>query len=250
MNPLSAETHPLSMPPAKGWSWKKTILVILFALAAHLAFVFLLGAKKTVAPRVATNVPVFRLADNSSELVRLTDPTLFALPHAEDVASSFSQPPAVETPSFRYTEAPPFLLPNAAALGAAFNVFMQTNRFATIALNFKPEPQIIAPEADIETALPQKSTWQLTGEISGRRILTSLSAPTLVVNDVIAPSRVQLLVDKSGNIASAVLLETSGYEAADQQALELARTLQFMPADKLMFGEIIFNWHTVPVSTP
>ncbi len=250
MNPPSAETHLLSSPTAAGWSWKKTFLVIVFALAAQLAFVFLLGAKKTAAPRVATNVPVFRLADNASELVRLTDPTLFALPHAEDVAASISQPPAVETPTFRYTEAPPFLLPNAASLGAAFNAFIQTNSFVTVALNFKSEPQITIPQADIESVLPQNSTWQLAGDISGRRILNALSAPTLAVNDVIAPSRVQLLVDKSGNVASAVLLETSGYDAADQQALELARTLQFMPADKLMFGEIIFNWHTVPISTP
>ena len=250
MNALSAETHSLSTPAAKGWSWQKTILVILLALAAHIAFVFLLGVKKTIAPRVSTNVPVFRLADNSSELVRLTDPTLFALPHAEDVAASFSQPPAVVTPSFCYTEAAPFLLPNAATLGVAFIVFMQTNLFTSVALNFKPEPQIILAEADTKTTLPQNSTWQLAGEILGRRILNNISAPTLAVNDVIAPSRVQLLVDKSGNVASAVLLETSGYDDADQQALKLARTLQFVPADKLTFGEIIFNWHTVPVSAP
>ena len=127
---------------------------------------------------------------------------------------------------------------------------MQTNRFATVTLNFKPEPLITMPQADIESALPQNSTWQLAGEISGRRILNILVAPTLAVNDVIAPSRVQLLVDKSGNVTSAVLLETSGYNDADQKALELARTLQFVPADKLTFGEIIFNWHTVPVSAP
>jgi len=251
MNAPSAETHPLSMPPAAGWSWKKTVLVILFALAAHIAFIFLFGTKKNAAPRVATNVPVFRLADNSSELVRLADPTLFALPHAEDFAPAiWSQPPAVEPPSFRWTEAPPFLPPDAASLGAAFDMFMQTNSFATIALNFKPEPQLVAPKAVIESVLPQTSTWQLAGEIAGRRILNTLSAPSLTVNDVIAPSRVQLLVDKSGNVASAVLLETSGYDAADQSALELARTLRFAPAEKLAFGEIIFNWHTVPVSTP
>ncbi len=251
MNPLATETPAFApAPPADGWSWKKIIFLIVFALAAHLAFIFLLGAKKTATPRVATNVPVFRLADNSSELVRLTDPTLFALPHTEDVAPSFSQPPDVVSPSFRYTEAPPFLLPNAASLGAAFNAFMQTNRFATIALNFKPEPQLTLPQADIETALPQTSTWQLAGEIAGRRLLNTLSVPSPAVNDVIAPSRVQLLVDKSGNVASAVLLETSGYDDADQQALKLARTLQFVPAEKLTFGEIIFNWHTVPVSVP
>ena len=81
-------------------------------------------------------------------------------------------------------------------------------------------------------------------------MLNTLSPPSPAVNDVIPPSRVQLLVDKSGNVTSTVLLETSGYDAADQQALELARTLQFVPADKLMFGEIIFNWHTVPLNAP
>ncbi len=70
------------------------------------------------------------------------------------------------------------------------------------------------------------------------------------MDDVIPPSRVQLLVDQNGNIDSAVLLESSGDDAADQQALGLARALRFAPADKPMFGEIIFNWHTVPASAP
>jgi hypothetical protein len=74
-------------------------------------------------------------------------------------------------------------------------------------------------------------------------------------NDVPAPSRVQLLVDKDGFVASAVLVESGDYAAdhcppADQTALELARTLRFMPAEKLMFGEIIFNWRTVPANAP
>jgi hypothetical protein len=36
---------------------------------------------------------------------------------------------------------------------------------------------------------------------------------------------------------------------ADQLALQLARQLRFAPAPQLMFGRIIFNWHTVPVTT-
>jgi hypothetical protein len=45
-----------------------------------------------------------------------------------------------------------------------------------------------------------------------------------------------------------VLLQSSEDAEADRLALDLARTLQFAPADRLMFGEIIFNWHTVPVA--
>jgi TonB family protein len=252
MNAGSAETPAfVSQPPAAGWSWNKIVLLILLAFAAHVAFVFLLGTRKTAAPRGVTNVPVFHFADGASDLVRLTDPTLFALPHAKDFPPAiWSQPPADSEPPFRWTEPPSFLTLNPANLGARFNAFMQTNRFAISQLNFKPAPQVILPPVAIESLLPQSSTWQLAGEIVGRRTLNTISPPTLAWNDVLPPSRVQLLVDQNGKVVSAVLLESSGDDAADQQALALARTLQFVPADQLMLGEIIFNWHTVPASTP
>jgi hypothetical protein len=252
MNAGPAEPQPLAgAPPDAGWSWKKVFLVILFAFAAHVAFVSLLGAKKTVPPRAVTNVPVFHLADNASEFVRLTDPTLFVLPHAEDFApAAWSRTPAVEPPSFNWTEAPPFLAPDTGTLGTAFNAFMQTNRFVTVALHFKPEPQpaLLLPAS--EFLLPQNSTWQLAGEIAKRQLLNTLAVPSPTVNDVIEPSRAQLLVDKNGEVVSTVLLDTSGDNNADQTAVALARTLRFAPADRLMFGEIIFHWHTVPTNAP
>ena len=251
MNAPSVETHLLTtLPPAAGWSWKKIFSLTLFALAAHLAFVFLLGAKKTAAPRTPTNVPVFRLADSDSELIRLTDPTLFVLPHAEDFSPSDGSLPPPATHSFGYTEPPAFLPLNPEALGAAFQNFMQTNRFALAKLNFKPEPQLTLPPPAIAAVLPATSTWQLTGEIAGRKCLNPPALGTEMLNDVLAPSRVQVLVEQAGRVLSTVLLETSGYDAADQKALTLASTLQFVPAEKLTFGEMIFNWHTVPVSAP
>jgi TonB family protein len=246
MNAASAD-----MPPAAGSGWKKFSLFVALAFVVQLTLVFLLGAKKNAAPRAVNNVPVFQLAGNGSELVWLTDPTLFVLPQPEDFAAAgWPPPPAVTNLLFRYTEAPSFLAsPAVSSLGAAFKTFMRTNQVAPFQPGFKPEPQLFMPEMAIESLLPQISTWHLAGEIAGRQILNTFSAPTLAVNDVIAPSRVQLLVDTDGTVASAVLLESSGYDAADQQALELARTLRFAPADRLMFGEIDFNWHTVPVTT-
>ncbi|HEX7571231.1 MAG TPA: hypothetical protein VF492_12080 [Verrucomicrobiae bacterium] len=252
MNAGPAESQPLAgLPPAAGWGWRKIFLVILFAFAAHVAFVDLLGAKKTVPPRAVTNVPVFHLADNASEFVRLTDPTLFVLPHAEDYApAAWSRTPAVESPSFSWTEAPSFLASDAGTLGTAFNTFMQTNRFVTVALHFKPEPQPVPLLPASELLLPQNSTWQLAGEIAQRPLLNTLTVPSPAVNDVIEPSRAQLLVDKNGEVVSTVLMDTSGDNPADQTALALARTLRFAPADRLMFGEIIFHWHTVPTNAP
>lgn len=251
MNPGTAEPQPIaSSLPAPGWGWKKFLLVVALAFAVHFGLIYLLGEKKIISQRTVKNVPVFRLAA-PDELVRLTDPTLFALPHAEDFSPAFwSQPPAVKAPEFRWTEPPLYLALATENLGAAFDAFMQNYQPEKLALNFKPEPQLSSPGINVESALPQNSSWQLAGELAGRRILNSLSPPTQTVNDVIAPSRAQLLVAPDGNVLSAVLLESSGLDAADQQALTLARSLQFAPAKKLMFGEIIFNWHTVPVSTP
>ena len=252
MNARDAAPHSFpELPPAASWGWKKLCLVIALAFAAHLAFVFLLGAKKTAVPRAVANVPVFHLADRSGELARLTDPTLFALPHAGDFApGAWARPPAVAPPAFGYDEPPSFLPLDAAGLGGAFSAFMRTNRFAEQPLDFKPAPQLPAPAATVESALPQNSSWRLAGKIAGRKILDSFSAPIVTWNDVPSPSRVQLLVDRDGHVLSAVLLETSGDNDADQTALVLARTLRFVPADQAVFGEIIFNWHTVPANAP
>jgi hypothetical protein len=38
-------------------------------------------------------------------------------------------------------------------------------------------------------------------------------------------------------------------DKADQRALQLARDLRFAPASRLMFGEITFTWHTVPMTS-
>jgi TonB family protein len=251
MNPEAAEPQLIaSSPPAEGWGEKKILLVVALAFAVHFGFIYLLGEKKQISQRTVKNIPVFQLAAHD-ELVRLTDPTLFVLPHAEDFTPVFwSRPPAVESLEFRWTEPPSYLALTAANLGAVFDAFMHTYQLEKLALNFKPEPQLSSPEINVESALPQNSSWQLAGELAGRRILNSLTPSSQAVNDVIAPSRAQLLVAPDGNVLSVVLLESSGLDAADQQALTLARSLQFAPAKKLMFGEIIFNWHTVPAGAP
>jgi hypothetical protein len=257
MNAGSAKAHLFpEPPPATSWGWKKLLLVIVLAFATQVAFVFLLGTKTTVPPRPVRNVPVFQLAHHADEFVRLTDPTLFALPDPDDLAAAGSPvSPDLLNPAFHYTEPPAFLAaPAAATLGAAFNAFMQTNRGPAFTPSFKPEPQRLAPEAGIVTALPQSSAWHVVGDLAGRPIVNPITVPSLAVNDIIAPSRVQVLVEQDGHVASAVLLDSSEYDdtdhytPADQQALDLARTLRFAPADRLMFGRIIFDWHTVPVA--
>jgi hypothetical protein len=96
---------------------------------------------------------------------------------------------------------------------------------------------------------------QLGDGLTQRRLVTSINPLDLTYNDVIAPSRVQVLVDLAGKVISTVLLPSdSGAEAlghwefADQRALTLARAAHFTPGSQMTFGELIFNWHTLPTT--
>lgn len=245
---MNAESQPLAdgNAPDKSWTRSCWALVIALALAAHVALIFTFGSNKQIIPRPATNFPQIHLADAHDELVALTDPTLFALPHAIefDAFAGLHLNTFVQQ-SFRWTEPPPFLPISPAALGANFTSYMQTNRFSSVALDFKLNPQVAIPLVKIESALPTTSTLQLSGEITQRQMLNQIDVPSLPYNDVLKPSRVQVLVDENGNVVSDVLLGSSEYAMADQTALKLARKAQFAPEPGLMFGEMIFNWHTV-----
>ena len=132
---------------------------------------------------------------------------------------------------------------------------MQTNRFAGIELQLKPPLKLSTPVLPIEPVLAQASTLLIQGDVARRQLLNQIDVPSLPYNDVIAPSKVQVVVDAAGNVVSAVLLppdnpvEAAGhYEAADRRALEIARTARFAPAAHLTLGRLIFNWRTVPMT--
>ena len=84
-----------------------------------------------------------------------------------------------------------------------------------------------------------------------------MNLPTWPFADVIAPSRVQVLVDAGGGVVSAVLIPpdfragaAAQYDPANQRALAIARAARFAPSSRLAVGQMIFNWRTVtPPST-
>ena len=148
------------------------------------------------------------------------------------------------SPRFQWPEPSTFLLPQAHYLGAAFSEFMQTNRFANTLLQFKPTPRVAAPIVPMVSMLPTNSFVRVTGDLANRPRLDSVHVPTWPYDDVLPPSRVQVVVNKEGYVISDVLLKSSGYAPADHKALVLARSLQFAPASHLTLGLVMFYWHT------
>jgi TonB family protein len=221
-----------------------TFVALVFA--AHVLLLFVFGGRKQIVPRAVANVPTLNLTDNSSQWLALNDPTLFALPHQKDFASAGWLPvPVTNSPPFRWPESPRWLPLSANELGLAFSQFMQTNRFAGFQPGFKPPVKFSTPALPVEPALAQASTLQIPGDLA-RRLPAAIHLPSWPYADVLAPSVVQAVVDAAGNVVSTVLLSPSGFDAADQYALDFARAARFTPAARLTIGRMIFNWHTVP----
>jgi hypothetical protein len=254
-SPLVGQAEPIPAKAGEGWSRTRWLTVIALIFAAHVGLIFIFGERGQIVPRAATNVPALQLASDADELIALNDPTLFALPHQRDFASAvWLKMPDIKPPSFRYTETlQPLPLPPVRSLGATFGQFMQTNLFASRALDFKPSPRLSTPTLTLEPLLAQNSTLRVEGELAERLLPAPISLTNWPYADVIAPSRVQVTVDEAGNVFSCVLLPSdnaleaaSQYADADQRALELARALRFKPSLHRTVGWVIFNWHTVP----
>ncbi len=232
-------------------------MVIALLYAAHVVLLFAFGARKQIMPRPVANVPELQLANDAGEWFALNDPTLFALPHPRDFASVIRrQAPALEQLSFHWAEPPGELPSPADDLGTVFSAFMQTNRFASLELQLKPPLIVSTPVLPIEPVLARGSTLLVQGDLARRPMLNQIDLPSLPWNDVIVPSKVQVVVDTAGNVVSTVLLPSdnpleaaSHLDDADRRALELARTARFAPAQYLTVGRLIFNWHTVPLTS-
>ena len=232
-------------------------MLVALALAAHLALIFVFGAKNQIATRPPVNVPQLQFAGPADELMELDNPALFALPNVHDFSSAIWQKtPDIARPRFSYHEDPRWLPLPTENLGAAFMQFMQTNQFGQFVLDFKPAPLFAAPVVDLTADLPQNSTLQISGALARRKLISAPTLPSLPLNDIIAPSKVQLLVDNIGNVISAVLLppensiEAAGRATiADTNAVALALQFKFSPAPGLTTGQAIFHWYTIPLTS-
>jgi len=203
--------------------------------------------------------PVLQLvAAPSTEWQDLNDPTLFALPHRQSFAGlAWLKVPQLEFSTMDFSEATNWLALNPARLGAAFNEFTETNVFNALPVPMLPKVDLLQPYFTSLSNLRNASSLRLEGELARRRLVSSLQLPSWPNSDLLTNTVVQVVVDRAGRLVSVpLLLASSSLKAADDYALDQARTLRFeastsqqrdAPADGLSWGQIIFEWNTVPV---
>jgi TonB family protein len=244
----SAVTEP------RAWSPARRSLLIMLVFAAHVGLILALGNRNPVRPRPPAPAPSLSLAPDSSELLELNDPTLFALPHRQGFAgAAWLKIPTVQFPPFRWTE-PPRLLPLPIAdLGVTFAQFMRTNVFVSRQFETKPAPDLPLPVAqEFAVAPTTNSTLRVAGDLVNRRLLNPPQLQPWPALDLLTNTVVQVLVNAEGNVVSPTLLTVSGSKPADQSALDIARAARFEPLRRsspaLTVGALIFEWHTEPLT--
>jgi hypothetical protein len=232
------------------------MLALIFT--AQLALIFWLSARRPVYPRLTAPAPGLRIAGPAwDELLALNDPTLFALPHQQGFAgtawltvTNFGAEP------FIWSEPPRWLTFPIEELGAAFRHYIATNQFGPPQAPSRLEPEFVSPQISSSRDLRQRSTLRLT---SGLALATPLVLKSWTNSEILTNSVVQVLVGGDGKPISVNLLSTSGSEEADQEAVRQAIRALFerppiragTPAERgdgLRWGQIIFEWHTVPPS--
>jgi hypothetical protein len=250
-----ANQFPGSGLPGSGWYGKKLIVLIALALGVHLGLIWFFGNKNRIVPRQVSHVPRLQLANDQNQLIALEDPTLFALPNQKDFSSvTWSAIPVVAEPSFQWNESPRWLAPETNSPETVFKAFTRAPAPLGMAPEAKPPPVMTGTPAQMGGAMPDASSLEILGDLTGRGLLSTVDLPSLPYDNVIPASRVQVLVDPAGDVVSAVLLpptdSTEAVErcdAADQQALVIARGLRFAPGSQLNVGELDFCWHATPV---
>jgi hypothetical protein len=251
-------TAPLAEP--RPWHRRRWWLFTALILAGQVGAIVWLGDWTPVRVRPPAPAPRLQLAGNASaELLALNDPTLFALPHWQGFSGPAwldakpSKPEPLEKP-----EEPHWLPLAVQDLGAALSGLAQTSvtdslprvglTTADLAL---PEPAPLAMPLD-------HSSIVLDGDLVRRQLVTALELSSWTNADILTNSIVRLAVDAAGRPVSAVLLAGSGNRAVDDQALARARSARFEdlrgtgpvppagPLPDLTWGEMIFEWHTLP----
>ena len=252
----------LSLQPPL-WTWRRWCLLIALIFCSQLGFIFLLADKSPHPVRSSSPAPTLAVVeDSSSEMLALTDPTLFALPHQLGFSGpAWMKIPQVPSRSFEWTAEPSWLALPIDQPGNASTVLADTNQteFLTTLALFEPEPSVTEPV--FAPSFRQKSEFRLGEGLQQRQLKMSPKLPSWPHSDFLTNTVVQLFISAEGlPVSTPVLLSSSGLKAADDFALAQASAARFepiinegpgrstSPLANATWGTMIFEWHTLPLS--
>jgi len=248
-------THEVAEP--RHWPVGRWSALIAGVFATQLGLIFWLGKPHPAPPPATDFAPSLSLAGaGAAEVLALSDPTLFALPHRENFSGpAWLSIPEQEPP--RVEEATPWLELAQEQLGADLRTYMATNRPTDAPLFDKSGFRFKQPAVASSQPFLTISTLRLTGDLARRRLLNPPALPSWPSTEILTNTIVEVLVGADGKPFSPKLqVPSSGSVEADRYALGEARKARFEPLlvsnpddplAGLMWGQFVFEWQTVPL---
>ncbi len=256
------------------WNRRRWGGMIAFVFVVQLALIFWLGDRNPIHPRPPAHAPGLQLVDSScADLLALSDPTLFALPHPEGFSGrAWLEIRDQHFEPFEWTEELRWLPLPVHELGAGLKRLVPNDPLNSWPTPNLPSPQIIPPEISSLDIADQHSALRMEGDLASRRLLTGFDLPswpprplTATETDLLTNTIVQLVVDAEGRPVSVTLLSSSGLAAADEHALKQASAARFeslpladpsapdsvnAPLNHVRWGQLVFDWYTLPSTNP
>jgi hypothetical protein len=243
------------------WPLRRWSFLVALVFAVQVGAIFFLSDNSPLRPRSPVAAPTLHLSGNSaSELLALSDPTLFALPHREAFSGdAWLKMPAIPSASFTWTEAPRWLTAPTQELGAAFHRVLESYTFDHLQPSSRSEPELTLPKISSVETPASRSTFRIVGALASRRLLAPLETPPWPNLDLLTNTIIKVMVNAEGVPISTAVQAGSGLKAADDYAREQVRSARFESVVSggpqrstnaitgLTLGEILFEWQTLPL---
>lgn len=197
-----------------------------------------------------------------ASLPAMRDPTIFALPSLNGFSGTawlkFTSPPCQASD---WTEPPQWLAPQPERLGELFARTFAASSYASLSIAEKSVPELIGSEPRTTSEpLVAESELRLAGGLAQRGVSLPLPLPSWPYTEVLSNTTVQVLVDETGFVISATVLESCRLKAADDYALQAAKEARFEPlerdrrpasgVDSTGCGKLVFQWRTTAPPPP
>jgi len=224
----------------------------------QIGFIFWLSDYSRPQVRKPAAAPAIHLAGiGSAELLALSDPTLFALPHFRSFSGqAWLRPPASPNHWFEWTEEPRWLPASPEEFPRVDSTASQTaslDAFEVVRASAPQQPSLVIA---VPPLFREKSALKVTGSLGNRKLQSLPELPSWKFTDLITNTVVGVVVNADGIPRSERLLVRSGLKEADDYALKATLELRFEPlpgAERgeaslpagMTWGELVFQWHGI-----
>lgn len=252
----------MTQVPSKGgleWSRQRWFWTIVFLLCFQVALVFFLSRYEISDRNVAVPSLRIRLSPeigdrtNPLGLQSSSDPTLFALVHPMNFSGSawLKAAELPYTPSNRI-EPPTWLRPDPRGFGDEFAGYVRSTFPRFLRKPDEPNAPVLQGSAGGPLTVGRANLTK-EGDLADRRLISRLPLPASVPEQILANCVVSVVVDARGETLSAVLLNSSGSNTADQDVLGFASSARFAPVSEeasdfpsgrppFAYGTLVFRW--------